>query len=128
MAVLDRFAAEERNIHEDASQRGVFRRPRWIPRPFDLVIRFPALTHRRSAEQHRQEVGSRECLGVGASELAIILLIVGMYVAIGAAVVAVAVRILGRRKDPQRVLRERLQRREITPAEFDDALRILGER
>jgi hypothetical protein len=66
--------------------------------------------------------------GVGPSELAVLLLIVGVYVAIGALILAVAVRVVGRRRDPQRVLRERLDRGEITRAEFEDALRILGER
>ena len=66
--------------------------------------------------------------GVGVSELAVILLIISVYLAIGALILALALRLLGRRRDPQRVLRERLDRGEITPAEFEDALRILGER
>ena len=65
---------------------------------------------------------------VGASELVAILLIVGVYVGIGAAILAVAMRLVGRRRDPRSVLRGRLERGEITSAEFQDALRILGER
>lgn len=65
--------------------------------------------------------------GVGLVEIVVILLTIGVYVAIAAAVV-VAVRWLlgGRRKDPNRDLDDRLARGEITLAEHQEARRILG--
>ena len=64
---------------------------------------------------------------IGSIEIVVILLTVGAYIAIGALVVAVALRLIGvGRKDPQKVLVDRLARGEITPAEFQEARRILG--
>ncbi len=63
---------------------------------------------------------------VGIPEILVILLTIGVYVAIGAAIVAVALRLLGvRRTDPRTILEDRLARGEITPAEFHEARRSL---
>jgi uncharacterized membrane protein len=63
---------------------------------------------------------------VGLPEILVILLTIGVYVAIGAVIVAVALRLLGvRRKDPRTILEDRLARGEITPAEFHEARRSL---
>jgi hypothetical protein len=64
---------------------------------------------------------------IGPVEILVILLTIGAYIAIGAVVVAVALRLIGAsRKDPRRVLKDRLARGQITPAEFQEARRILG--
>ena len=57
----------------------------------------------------------------------VLLLTVAFYVAVGALIVSIGIRISGvGRADPMRILRERLARGEITPAEYEDARRILG--
>ncbi len=63
---------------------------------------------------------------VGPSELVVVLLIAAIYVALAVAIVAVGLRFLRRRGDPQQILRGRLARGEITPAEFEEAERIIG--
>lgn len=64
---------------------------------------------------------------IGPMEILVVLLIIGVYVALGAAILAVALRVGGvGRKDPKKVLEGRLARGEITPAEFQEARRILG--
>jgi uncharacterized membrane protein len=47
-------------------------------------------------------------------------------VGIGAAILAVVFRVIGVRSDPQKILRQRLVRGEITQAEFEEAMRIIG--
>jgi uncharacterized membrane protein len=64
--------------------------------------------------------------GVGPAEIVVSLLTLGVYVGLGAAILAVALRIIGVRSDPQRVLQKRLARGEITQAEFEEASRIIG--
>lgn len=50
-----------------------------------------------------------------------------LYVAVGALIVSLGIRLSGvGRSDPLRMLRERLARGEITPAEYEEARRILG--
>ena len=64
---------------------------------------------------------------VGPAEILVILMTIGLCVAIGAAIVAIALRLIGAgRNDPKRVLEDRLARGEITPAEYQEARRILG--
>ena len=63
---------------------------------------------------------------VGPAEILVTLLTIGVYVGIGAAILAVAFRIAGRRGDPQTILRRRLARGEISQAEFEEASRIIG--
>ena len=63
---------------------------------------------------------------VGPTEVAVILVIVGMWVALGVAILVVASRLVGRNGDPERMLRRRLARGEITPAEYQEAQRLLG--
>ncbi len=56
-----------------------------------------------------------------------LLLTVALYVAVGALIVSIGIRASGvGRADPLRILRERLARGEITPAEYEEARRILG--
>lgn len=63
---------------------------------------------------------------VGIAEVAVLLVTIGVYVAIAVAIVLVVVRLVGRRRDPRRVQDDRLARGEITPAEYQEARRILG--
>ena len=57
----------------------------------------------------------------------VLLLTVAFYVAVGALIVSIGIRISGvGRVDPLRILRERLARGEITPDEYEEARRILG--
>ena len=64
---------------------------------------------------------------IGPVEIIVVLLTIGTYIAIGAAIVVVALRLVGRgRRDPRKTLDDRLARGEITPAEFNEARRILG--
>ena len=57
----------------------------------------------------------------------VLLLTMALYVAVGALIVSIGIRVSGvGRADPLRILRERLARGEITPAEYEEARRILG--
>ena len=63
---------------------------------------------------------------VGPSELVVVLLTMAIYVTLAVAILAVGLRFLRRRRDPQQMLRARLARGEITPAEYEEAERIIG--
>lgn len=63
---------------------------------------------------------------IGPSELVVVLLIAAIFVALAVAILAVGLRFLRRRSDPEKMLRGRLARGEITPAEFEEAERIIG--
>ena len=55
------------------------------------------------------------------------LAVVAVTIAIPVAIIAVVVRLARRgREDPKKVLRERLSRGEITPAEYEAAMRAYG--
>ena len=65
--------------------------------------------------------------GIGTAELLIWLMTVAVFLAVGALIVALGLRIVGfGGTDLRKTLRRRLARGEITPAEFEAATRILG--